>query len=351
MRVLFDAQGSTERSGGMRLHAVEIISGWAELYPDDHLTVMGGKHLDRDLVDYPNLSIFHWPNEAILLRAPGQLFAEPLLGLVRRADAVISLSPIVSPLWRGMSVCFQHDWRHIRRPEEFGIFQRKYRLLWQLSAKSARRTVCISRKAQDETLALVPKARTVVIPNGRDHARRWGVIGSPDPANPKVVTFGHHNNKRPELVIQGVAQLAKELPEGWSLEVLGARGEYAHSLAQLAESLRIASHVSFPGFVTDEQYEQTMSSASCIVMASSDEGFGLPLAEAEYLGVAAVVAADSGVADLFPKAIAAEATPAGMAAAIGKALRDSSCFKDVSRCWAWADVVRGLRGLVAGGAK
>lgn len=351
MRVLFDAQGSTERSGGMRLHAVEIVSGWAEQNPQDSLTVIGGTHLDRDLASYPNISIVHWPNESVLLRAPGQLIVEPLFGMLCRADAVISLSPIVSPLWRGMSVCFQHDWRHIRRPEEFGALQRIYRLLWQVSARFARQTVCISQKAQRETLELVPGARTVVIPNGRDHARRWVTTGSPDPAKPKVVTFGHHNNKRPELVIQGLALISRDLPVGWSLDVLGARGEYAESLLQLAQGLGVASHIRFPGFVTDEQYQQTMSSASCIVMASSDEGFGLPLAEAEYLGAAAVVAADSGVADLFPKAVRAEPIPEGIAEAIGRALGGSAAAQDVTECWTWAEVVRELRNLVTGSGR
>lgn len=347
MRVLLDAQASTEHSGGMRLHAVEIVSAWAEHYPDDRLTVMGGRHLVRDFAKYPNVFLFHWPSEKIILRAPGQLIVEPVLGLVERADAVISLSPIVSPLWRGMSVCFEHDWRHIRRPDEFSTMQRKYRLLWQLSARYARRTVCISPKAERETLALVPGAHTVVIQNGRDHARRWGAVNPPDSRGPRVVTFGHHINKRPELVIAGMAGVASDLQAPWSLEVLGARGEYAKNLLQLAERLGVADHLKLPGFVTDEQYQEKLSSANCIVLASSDEGFGLPLAEAEYLGIPAVVAADSGVADLFPRAHGADPTPQDMGRAILEALSDATADSGAEKCWRWVDVVETLRGLVS----
>lgn len=350
MRVLFDAQGATQHSGGMRLHAVEIVTSWAEEFPSDTIKVIGGRHLDPDLTMYPNVSITHSYNESILVRAPGQLFLSAWLGYLTHPDIVISLSPIVSPLIpRQRSVCFQHDWRHIRRPEEFSPLQKAYRRLWQLSAARAGLTVCISAKAQRETLKIVPNARTVVIANGRDHARRWPTASSCHRAvtrgGPTVVTFGHHNNKRPELVIKGLRILNERLPKTWKLQILGARGDYAASLVHLSEDLMVAEHVLLPGFVTDEEYRKIVCGADCLVLASSDEGFGLPLAEAEYLGIPAVVASDSGVSELFSSAVVADPQPRSFAVALEQVLLDGMVagVAPGEALWTWRDTVVSLR--------
>lgn len=279
----------------------------------------------------------------MLFRAPGQLAITPLVGLLESVDAVISLSPIVSPVWRGMSVCFMRDWRHIRRPDEFRAGQRLYRLLWKISARFARMTVCISEKAQNETRSAVPKARTICIPNGRDHARRRKRRRFRPVSEVVVVTFGHHNNKRPELVINAMAKLPPKLPRGWHLDILGATGRYRDSLAHLAAVRGVASKVRLPGFVDDTQYEEILSGADCIVLASSDEGFGLPLADAEYLGVPAVVTSDCGVADLFPDAMQADPSDDSIAQAILACVERGRSDPASKPTWGWSDVVKSLR--------
>lgn len=349
MRVLFDAQGSTEQGGGMRLHAIEIISTWAELFSRDRLIVIGAHHLDRELVGFRNVSLIHWPSDSVLFRAPGQLALTPLLGKLTSVDAVVSLSPVLSPLWRGPSVCFLHDWRHIRRPEQSGSAQRLYRHLWNLSAHHADLVACISPKTQRETLSAVPTANTICIPNGRDHARRWQVarrLSARD--STAIVTFGHHNNKRPELVIDAIANIADRFPDNWRLYVLGANGKYRETLLKRASTTGFTEHIRFPGFVNEKTYEKIMSSANCIVLVSSDEGFGLPLADAEYLQVPAVVASDSGITELFPDAIQADPTCQSVADALCVALAGHRSLGHGRQLWTWGDAVSKLRVCVAG---
>ncbi|WP_029088374.1 glycosyltransferase [Brevibacterium album] len=346
MRVLVDALAATEFSGGMRLHAVEFIRAWAEAFPGDELVVAGGRSLRQPLADCSGVRLLSWPNERILTRAPGQVLATPVMRALSRADCCVSLSPIVSPLFRRTpALCFQHDWRHLRRPEEFGAVQKLYRKLWEVSAKHADLNICISDKTEAETREIVPAARTLVVENGRDHARRWQVPTIPQ-APADVVTFGHHNNKRPELVIDAMAQLGPAVRDA-TATILGARGAYGEELRARAASLGLGDRVRLPGFVTDEEYQQLIATASCIVLASSDEGFGLPLAEAEYFGIPGVTAADSGIEEIFRDVIVAEPEGAAMAAAITEALSRPRGRGDES-LWRWADAAAAVRGTLLG---
>lgn len=343
MRILFDALAATKRSGGMELHAREMIRAWVESFPEDDISVVGGSSFNSSLEAIDGLTRYTWPNESILLRAPGQVLVEPIIGKVAGADAVVSLSPIVSPLARrGRSACFQHDWRHLVNPSEFSSLQKAYRRLWAYSAARAGVNVCISEKAERETLQVAPLARTVVVENGRDHARRWVTSGSGSLDGKYVLTFGHHNNKRPDLVLDAFSLLDSRDFEEARLVILGARGALAQSLRDQAGRLGVADRVDLPGFVSDSSYQKYVSHASAIVLASTDEGFGLPLAEAEYFSIPAVVASDSGVSSLFPAAHVAEPTAAEFARMIEIAVANvKSDAPPIA--WGWADAASATR--------
>ncbi|MGI8393094.1 glycosyltransferase [Leucobacter sp. W1038] len=296
MRVVFDVLGSTEHSGGMRLHATELIKSWLENWPHDSVTVIGPEWARKEFSTQANL--VNWRNESVLHRSFGQLFFSAKVARLQRANVLVSLSPIVSPLSGRLTVCFQHDWRHKLNPGEFPSHQRLYRKLWEVSAKRANFNACISKKAIQETERYARGARTEEVANGRDHARRWAQFPR-DPESCTLVTFGHHNNKRPELVISALAKMNLERLQNVRLVVLGARGEYRESLVDLAAEEGVTAQVEFPGFVEDAEYQRIVSTASAIIMPSSDEGFGLPVAEGLYFDIPVVVTSDSGMPEIF----------------------------------------------------
>jgi glycosyltransferase involved in cell wall biosynthesis len=342
LKVLIDALGATEYSGGMMLHASEIINTWGENFPDDELVVVGGSALFRKIIATPRLREIHYPNESFLTRAPGQLFVTPLLAWRFKVDEIVSLSPIVSRSIRTKkTICFQHDWRHIRHPDEFSRLQRIYRYLWRISARHARWNVCISEKTAIETVSLESRANVIVIPNGRDHARRWAPRQTDTPATDIAITFGHHINKRPELVIKAWALLPPNTTT--KLKVLGARGDYATHLQRLIDSLQMHEKIDLVGFVSDLEYQNLVSSSRCLILASSDEGFGLPIAEAEYLHIPAVITSDIGVVDLFPNALVAAPSPKDLSEKIGLALNNPPHRK--TDAWTWLDMVTAIRKL------
>lgn len=295
MRVVFDALGAPANSGGMRLHATRIVSTWRADFPDDELHLVAPPWAVDEL-RFQGVEIHPWPNESVLLRAPGQLITTAVVARRVRADAVVSLSPIVTPFSRRTTVAFQHDWRHIKNPREFGLVQRAYRKLWEFSSRWADLNACISEKARAETLTVSPHARTALIPNGFDDAATWE--NRSDGSVPgQIVTFGHHNNKRPELLIRALPLIGPQFDA--SLVVLGANGSYREELESLAREFSVIDRVQFPGFVTQADYERIVSSSALIALVSSDEGFGLPIAEAACLERPALITSDSGMEEIF----------------------------------------------------
>ncbi|MDN4520336.1 glycosyltransferase [Mycolicibacterium austroafricanum] len=227
-----------------------------------------------------------------------------------------------------------------------------YRAIWLNSVKRAAMAFCISRKTLDETAGFAPDAVLVLAENGHDHALRWqrcNMAASNSPLRKLaedgdvVLTFGHRNNKRPELVIAALGTL----PVKPNLIVLGADGNYRDSLEESAQAYGVADKVHFPGYVSDEEYQCLMMDADCVVLASSDEGFGLPVAEALSLGRPVVVTSDSGLETTFADSVRVAAPEHE---AIGKAIADALAGRDVPSEYnapSWTDTVVTVREAIS----
>lgn len=334
MKILFDALGSTARSGGMRLHSTELLIAWCECFPQDDLSIVCGDWAREEFAGYP-VSVHVWPNEHVGGRFAGQFFDTALQYYIQRPDFVVSLSPIVTPFVpRDRRVCFQHDWRHKKNPDEFPLPQRAYRRLWSMSAHWAAATICISQKTVDETERYARGASTILIENGRDHARRWPTRRDTH-GRPYLVTYGHHNNKRPELVIDALPILEKFTKKRLDLVILGTGPEYAQQLHARAASRGVSDRVFMPGFVEEAKYQEIIENSSLVALVSSDEGFGLPIAEAQFLGIPAVVTSDSGMSEIFDRyPTSAEPSADGIARSILSAMsRPGTERSGILRSW------------------
>jgi glycosyltransferase involved in cell wall biosynthesis len=348
MKVVVDVLGAPARSGGMRRYAEELIRSWAEIEPQDELVVLGGEWTASAFADLPSVRPRVWASDGPLRRCVGQYLMAGLLARHVRADAVLSVSPIVTPFVApGARACVVHDWRHVRNPAEFGWAQRAYRRLWRRSVRRAGTVVAISAKTARETSELVPGVHPVVVENGRDHARRWtSAVQVPPRAAGAVLTFGHLVNKRPALVIDAFAAAGDAITAGTVLTVLGARGDLAHQLRERARQLGIEDRCDFPGFVEEAEYQARVRTAGAIVLASSDEGFGLPVAEGEWFGVPVVVTTDSGLDRLHPGVLyVAEPDSVDLARVMVEALSRGMTTRR-GEVWGWQDAARRVRRLM-----
>lgn len=331
MRIMFDVLGAPESSGGMRLYAESVISAWGEAAPDDAITVVGEEWIAEAFRSIPNIKPVVLPIGGSAVRILSQLFITGMLFLIGSYNAVVSVSPMVSPLIpQAKRFVVVHDWRHRKNPKEFGRAQRFYRHFWRASVSSAAGVFAISKKTARETRDLVPGARITLAVNGADHVSAWPIVGKAPGALRQILTFGHHSNKRPELLISALAFLAQQGHRDIELVVLGARGEYRDTLRQLAARLVVEDQCKFPGFVSDREYERYIQTASLVALVSSDEGYGLPVGEAGYFGIPCIATTDSGLADIHGDAVHAVApTPDAVAEGVLAIL--SSCPSDSVR--------------------
>ena len=355
MKLLLDALGAPESSGGMRLYVDGVIRGWVESHPEDQLTVLGGAWVREDFVELPSVRVIVWPNDFVGTRMVGQLVISAIAMLVTRSSALISLSTLVSPLIpRARRVCVVHDWRHVKNPEQFGRAQLAYRRLWKHSVRTAGTVVSISKKTHAETLEIVPGANGIVVENGRDYVKFWPESSERlvQDSTQRITTFGHFANKRPDLVMDGLALLLQSYTGDVQLTVLGARGEFQAGLRARAQNLGIEGQCSFPGFVDQDQYESIIRSSDLIVLASTDEGFGLPIAEANFLGIPALVTSDSGLAEIHTEGIiVAEPNSRSVALKMRDALEGRVPRANLESMSTWAGTATGLREAVLLAAK
>lgn len=347
MKIVVDLLGAPARSGGMRSYAQELIHAWVGEYSEDRLILVGGSWIAQEFEFYPSIKTVCVSGETTLTRVLSQFFRSPWVYFSNRADVLLSVSPVVSPLVpRSRRACVVHDWRHLKNAKEFGRIQRLYRRIWQTSVNRAGFVVAISGKTAQETLSYAPEANVCVVENGRDHSRRWQTVRR-NQGHATILTFGHHSNKRPELVIAALGLLRDKVPEQTQLVVLGANAAYAEALREVARLNHVDEQCRFPGFVSDIEYQRLIQSSSVVVLASSDEGFGLPVAEAQYFGIPVVGTADSGLSIIHGLGlIVADPSAESLAGKIFEGL-DLGINRSGGRepMNTWADTARGIRAL------
>jgi glycosyltransferase involved in cell wall biosynthesis len=96
-------------------------------------------------------------------------------------------------------------------------------------------------------------------------------------------------NKRPELFVDGVAAMKRDVPA-----VLAGRGSLTDDLAAQVDRLGIADRIQLPGFVEDDDLVEMFRSALAVVYAPFDEDYGFVTLQAFLAGVPVVTASDSG---------------------------------------------------------
>ena len=102
----------------------------------------------------------------------------------------------------------------------------------------------------------------------------------PEPVVLCVAAKRAHKNL--DGLIRAIALLG-ELP--LQLVLPGSANDYERELRALAFELGIEGRVRFPGWVSDADLEDLYRMASCFVLPSFQEGFGLPVLEAMARGV------------------------------------------------------------------
>jgi glycosyltransferase involved in cell wall biosynthesis len=141
------------------------------------------------------------------------------------------------------------------------------------------------------------KSPTITLPLGVnspefiDHAagklrQRYGIA-----AETPILLFlsRMHYKKRPNVLIQSVAQILAQQQDCHLLLAGTGEAEYLQELQQLAAQLGICDRISFVGFVSGYDKNLLLQGADVFVLPSYSENFGIAVAEALAAGLPVIV--------------------------------------------------------------
>jgi glycosyltransferase involved in cell wall biosynthesis len=305
-----------DRLAGIERYALELVRALAAIAPGEIVVF---------LPPDPPEAVTRLPVEQVRLpfayRVPAEQAWLPWAAARARVDLLHSLAFPTPVLWRGRSAVTVHDatpWLH---PEAASLVMRYYHgPLFPQALGRAAAVFTVSEAARDDLVraASVPRERIHVIPNGVDE--RFFEARAPEgPRAPYLLAVGTlEPRKNLPLLLDAFRALRAD---GRDLELLlvGHQG-WSHSLP-LGD---LAPHVRLLGPVPDEDLPALYAGASCFVLPSLYEGFGLPLAEAMAVGVPAVASDIPALREVGGEAVryADPHDAASFAAAIREALDD-----------------------------
>lgn len=208
----------------------------------------------------------------------------PVENLGAEADVAWSLHPLMIPSLHAAQVVTVHDLYFLDHPEETAReVRRDYAPLAGAHARRADAVIVNSEHTRRavETRLEVPAERVTVCYPG---APAWRVREEPGVAGPILHVGTIEPRKNVPSLVEGYLALAAERPDSPPLVFAG------RIVMPVATPDR---NVQFLGYVSDEERLRLYREASMLVIASWDEGFGMPALEAMAIGLP-VVAANRG---------------------------------------------------------
>jgi glycosyltransferase involved in cell wall biosynthesis len=291
--------------GGMETYARELIRALVAVAPEQRFTAF----VNRDgaaaqgpwneLIDCVTVPVSA-RNRLQWVRGEQQL----LVPLARRAGvdllhSLASTAPLWGPFRRVVTI---HDVNYRTVPEAHpGLRSLGMRVLVPLAARHSERVIAVSQWARTELLRFlrIDSDKVVVVPNGMGALRRCQPLAASRlrrcleaGTRPIVLSvsakLAHKNLRRLLDALTSIPAAERPL-----LVLPGYPTAHERELRAHAQSLGIADDVRFLGWVSEAKLEGLYAAASCVVLPSLAEGFGLPVLEAMARGVP-VACADGG---------------------------------------------------------
>ncbi|MBJ7353312.1 MAG: glycosyltransferase [Thermoleophilaceae bacterium] len=184
---------------------------------------------------------------------------------------------------------------------------------------------------------------------GRDVTVNTGLVGemvdarrpdkpAPAPDPPRAVFAGRHIPEKNVVALPAAIAHARESLPGLTLTVFGDGPERERLIAEI-ERAGLADVIDAPGFVDADVVHEALRTASCMVLPSIREGYGLVVIEAVAQGTPSVVVAgpDNAAAEFIDEGVngfvAASASPQALGDAIVRAVHGGDELRESSFDW------------------
>jgi glycosyltransferase involved in cell wall biosynthesis len=355
LRILLDYRPALRQRTGVGEYAHNLAGALCRLAPGDAVTLFSSSWKDRLRRDaVPGAStIDRRIPVSVLNFAWHRLGWPPVERLGAVADVAWSLHPLVMPSRRAAQVVTVHDLYFLDHPEvTTREVRRDYPALAAAHVRRADGVIANSEYTRgliEARLGIPPDRVTVCYPG----APAWRVREEPSRPGPILHVGTIEPRKNVQALIRAYLALARERPETPPLVLAGRIASPVAWLAAGDEDGELfRTRVRFAGYVSDAERLQLYREASMLVMASSDEGFGLPALEALTIGLPVVASRRGSLPEVLGEAgmlVDADDTAALSGAMLrllsDEGLRRAQAAKGVSRArhFNWDDSAGRLR--------
>jgi glycosyltransferase involved in cell wall biosynthesis len=302
MRIAFDARSLIGPRTGVGVWLEGLLRGLVA-GTDWHFLLCLPRRVSRLGVDDlgQRVTVFAPP-----IPLPGTLWLQTVAGpmLAGRADAYVATLGVLPRRLVTPNVLVVHDLTPRSHPGRHTLANRFcFNAYFEESLGRAGTLVCVSEATRSAIADVQPQAarRAVVIPmgvgtmfsapageSGRDATRRRFARG-----RPYLVQLGTlEPRKGVATLLAAHGNLVRRHPDAPELVLAGGRGWGGRWLERALALHSDPTRVQLPGYVTRDDARDLLRHAEVVVLASDEEGFGLPLAEALACG-AACVASDA----------------------------------------------------------
>lgn len=305
MKVGLDLTGIGARGGGVGRYARDLPGALLAAAPDLELTVIVTREAPPELTHAAWAPRVRWLRLPLAPRGRRLALAKyaglPAFGLARRLDLIHGVSNVGPPSILGLRTVvtvMDFIWWHARQdwgsPEAVAAMER----IAVRGARWATRIQTPSHATRDDAvrLARVDPDKVDVVPLGVgiDPA----AAATPEPVLRANLELGTGPvllavaQKRPYKNLGAAIRVMAALGRDTRLVLPGTPTAHEAELRALAEQLGVADRVRFVDWVEDVELEGLYRLATCVLVLSRFEGFGLPVLEAMGRG-APVVCADA----------------------------------------------------------
>jgi glycosyltransferase involved in cell wall biosynthesis len=341
------------RTGSSASVVEGLLRGWAQLAPDDEITVVSSGALPFRIPATARHEVVAPPVGGVVGGLWERVFAVRHAARRLAPDAVLSgvtASGFLNPgCRRGVIVT---DLRHEIKPHQFSWSRRLARRLgYGWSYRTADVFVCISERTRDDLVRLHSRTRgrALAAQLGADHVDGWH-RAPPDLAagGPYALAFGQSENKNVGAVLDAWAQFGSQHP-GWTLRLAAMSAADRRAAAAQVAALELADGVELMSWLPDDEFAAMFAGAGLVVLPSDFEGFGMPAIEGLRLGIPVVVSADAALAEVtgghaeLADPISAGAIAAAMTRAISHTPGQRQAGIDWSQRFTWQATARVVR--------
>ncbi len=298
MRIALNALTLPANLAGIGYYTRMLTLALAENPEIQSITIFTNSTAAASLTPLPEkVRIKHFPVKSILGKVAISQVILPFF--LWRFEVVHSVGNVAILFSRKRQVVTIHDLCHKVLPARFGLLKRIYLGLGiSLSCRKPITILCDSMNTMRDLQSHYPSARgksrvvhlacKFVISREPESTERGNflAVGTLEPG------------KNLELAIRALHRLKEKYGIAQNLDIVGAKGWKQSHLAPLIAHLGMEKHVTFKGYLSDDELRLLYRQAAALIYPSLYEGFGFPILEAQSQGCPVISAANSSLTEI-----------------------------------------------------